>query len=200
MIDRIHIYEDIISKEKQDVLEKYLLNKTIGWKGINNTTFLDTSLPQQVLSSESIQEEYIKSIISEIESNVVLKTKTTFHKNYRYKINLLKSEDYLDSRNDMESIHIDRYEPHISMVYYVNDSDGDTEFYSLNSGDIINWMNYVNDGEYERFSKIKSVTPEKGKVVVFNGLIPHHSTYPRKGNRYVINFNTVIKTVPTSAI
>ena len=200
MIDKIHVYEDIISKEKQDILENYFLNKSLDWTRINNQTILDTELPQQVLIPDNINDESIKYVISEIETNTLLQTNTTFHTNYRYKINLLKSEDYLDTRNDMESIHIDRYEPHVSLIYYINDSDGDTKFYNLDDGRILDWMKYVLDGEYERFSEIKSVSPKKGKVVIFNGLIPHHSTYPKNGDRYVINFNTVIKTSPTSII
>jgi hypothetical protein len=200
MIDKIHIYEDIVSKEKQDSLEEYFLNKTIGWKHINNTTFLNTHLPQQVFPSDNIQDENIKSIIAEIEKNVVSNINATLETNYRYKVNLLNSSDYDSLRNDIESIHIDRYEPHISMVYYINNSDGDTKFYNLNNGKIIDWMTYVSNGEYDRFSEIKSVSPKKGKIVVFNGLVPHHSTYPRTGNRYVINFNTIIKTPPKSVI
>lgn len=200
MIDKIHIFEDIISKEKQEVLEKYFVSKTNGWKLINNTTFLDTHLPQMVLSPSRINDENVKSIISEIEKNVVLNINASFHTSYRYKVNLLKSQDYTKIRNNKESIHIDRHEPHISMVYYINDSDGDTKFYKLDDGNILDWMNYVSNGEYEKFSEIQSVSPKKGKVVVFNGLIPHHSSYPQNGDRYVINFNTVVKSNPNTFI
>ena len=200
MIDTIHIFEDIISKENQDILEEYFLNKTVGWKHINNTVFDGIYLPQDVLIPKNINNEKIKSIISEIENNVIGKIDNTFQANYRYKVNLLKSTNYLHERNDMDSIHIDRDNPHISIVYYINDSDGDTKFYKINNGNISEWQNYVSNRNYKKFSEIKSVSPKKGKVVVFNGMIPHHSTYPKIGNRYVINFNTAIKPTPTSAI
>lgn len=196
MIDTIHTFEDIISKEKQDVLEKYFSNPQLDWKDINNTTILDSNLPQKVLPSKFIKNSDIKSIISDIEENVALRIGTSIKKNYRYKVNLLTSDDYLESRNEKESIHIDRYEPHVSMVYYINNSIGDTKFYKLNDGNIIDWGRYVVDGEYSRFVEFKSVSPKKGKIVVFDGLIPHHSTYPKIGNRYVINFNTVINLEP----
>lgn len=198
MIDKIHIFEDIISKDKQDVIEKYFSNSSLDWKDINNTTFLDTHLPQKVLPSKFIKDTSIKSIISEIERNVATKIGTSINTNYRYKINLLTSSDYLESRNQKESIHIDRYEPHVSMVYYINDSNGDTKFYKLKEGRILEWTKYIADGEYDRFIEFNSVSPKKGKIVVFDGLIPHHSTYPKMGDRYVINFNTVINTEPKS--
>lgn len=198
MLDTIHIFEDIISKESQDILEKYFSNSNLEWKDINNTPFLDTYFPQKVIPPKFIKDELVKSIISEIEDNVAIKLETSINTNYRYKVNFLTSSDYLESRNEKESIHIDRYEPHISMVYYINDSNGDTKFYKLNDGNVIDWIKYVSDGEYDRFVEYKSVSPKKGKVVVFDGLIPHHSTYPKSGNRYVINFNTVIKSEPKS--
>jgi hypothetical protein len=136
----------------------------------------------------------------EIEKNVSSKINQSIDTNYRYKVNLLESEDYIKSKNSKETIHIDRYEPHISMIYYINDSDGDTKFYKLTHGNIIDCMKYIQNHEYNRFNQIKSVSPKKGKVVVFNGLVPHQSTYPKTGNRYVINFNTVIKTKPISLL
>lgn len=196
MIDKIYVYEDIISKDKQDLLENYFLKDTLSWKKINNTSFLDFDLPQRVISPDKIHKD-IQPIISEIESNVALNLNTIVQKNYRYKVNLLKSEDYYETRNNKQSLHIDRYEEHISIVYYINNSCGDTKFYNLN-GEVNHWMNYISNEEYDRFVEFKSVSPKKGKVVVFNGLIPHHSTYPKKGDRYVINFNTVIKTKPKS--
>jgi hypothetical protein len=200
MIDSFHIYEDIISKDKQNILEEYFLNKIIRWDTINNTPYIESYNRQKVLSSEKIKDDYIKSIILEIEKNVSLKINKSIHTNYRYKVNLLKSEDYEKSKNIKETIHIDRYEPHISMIYYINDSDGDTKFYKLNDGNILECMKYIQKEEYNRFTQIKSISPKKGKVVVFDGLIPHQSTYPKKGNRYVINFNTVIKTKATSLL
>lgn len=200
MIDNIYIYEDIISKEKQDILEKYFSNKKLGWKHINNTQYINSYQPQDVMLSESIGDKTIKSIILEIEQNVASNLKKSIQSNYRYKVNLLKSEYFSEDRNDKNSIHIDRYYPHISMVYYINDTDGDTKFYNLKEGKVDNFKEYLNNKEFDRFLEFKSVTPKKGKIVVFDGLILHSSTYPKQKDRYVINFNTVINVTPNSVI
>lgn len=200
MIDKIYIYEDVISKEKQDILESYFSKNKLVWKHINNTDYLESYMPQNVVTSDRITDTTIRSIIAEIEKNALLKIGLNFQTNYRYKVNLLKSEHFSSERNSKDSIHIDRYYPHIAMVYYINDTDGDTKFFKLNGDTSDKFIQYLNNKEYDKFEHFKSVSPKKGKIVIFDGLIPHASTYPTTKDRYVINFNTVVKTVPSSII
>tara|TARA_B100000085_G_scaffold273841_1_gene289760 strand:+ start:2747 stop:3301 length:555 start_codon:yes stop_codon:yes gene_type:complete len=62
--------------------------------------------------------------------------------------------------------HTDANCDHCVMIYYVNDCDGETILH--------------NNG------KIK---PKRGRIVLFDGLIPHKIRYPTKGYRCVLNFN-----------
>lgn len=66
--------------------------------------------------------------------------------------------------------HIDYPEPHLVLIYYFNDSDGDTVMYD----------NEVNE--------IKRVTPKAGRFVLFDGLILHSST-PPVTNKFRVVFN-----------
>ena len=65
--------------------------------------------------------------------------------------------------------HVDLNIPHTSLIYYVNDADGDTLFF---------------DEDYE--TQIDSVTPKKGRAVLFNGLIPHAAGIPTLGPRCIV--------------
>lgn len=195
MINDIHIYNNVISKEKQDTLEKYFLSEDLSWTLENNTNYLKEDFPQSVIKSTDRIPDNIREIIIEIEQNVASKLNTSILENYRYKINLLKSEDYSEERNEMDGIHVDTNRPHVSMVYYINDIDGDTLFYNFD-GKPEDIFEYLPKKQYDKFKELKSVSPQKGKVVVFDGLTPHRSTYPKQGNRYVINFNSVIKINP----
>jgi hypothetical protein len=77
--------------------------------------------------------------------------------------------------------HVDFYARHKSLLYYVNDSDGDTVFY-----------NEKFDGNTDRdsFTVQKRVKPKKGKAVLFDGFHYHSSGIPEKTlRRVVININ-----------
>ena len=85
-----------------------------------------------------------------------------------------------DQYKGMGSSHIDMNEPHTTMIYYVNDSDGPTCFFD------------------EDKKIIKQVHPKKGRLVAFPGETFHAGYCPTKSNyRYLININ--IETIqPTS--
>ncbi len=55
---------------------------------------------------------------------------------------------------------------HLVMLYYINDSDGETILRNV--------------------GKIK---PKKGRIVIFDGSILHKAKYPVKGYRCILNFN-----------
>lgn len=65
--------------------------------------------------------------------------------------------------------HVDRLDPHYTVVYYVNDSDGATILRSR-------------DG-------LRKVQPKKGRILLFDGSRTHANYGPTRGPRCVINFN-----------
>lgn len=71
--------------------------------------------------------------------------------------------------------HIDQHEKHQTILYYLNDSDGDTYFYKKDKKTIE-----------------KQITPEQNKAVLFDGLIYHASSKPIKNMyRLVLNINLI---------
>lgn len=99
----------------------------------------------------------------------------------RVKVNLL-----LQQPNTLEShynfAHIDdRTESYYSMVYYVNDSDGDTflfnEFWDPNLG------------RPNQLTLFQRVSPKKNRAVIFESNRYHASSNPRThATRFIINF------------
>ena len=69
------------------------------------------------------------------------------------------------------NFHIDQQFPHIVALYYVNDADGDTFFFD-------------NHGQ-----EIHRETPERGKMVIFDGSTYHSSSPPSKNVRMTLNIN-----------
>ena len=79
----------------------------------------------------------------------------------------------LPYKTDLEyhAPHIDLPYPHFSMIYYVNDADGETVFFDGNN------------------NIVKRVMPKKGRVALFDGSILHSAGIPTKNSRCIINFN-----------
>lgn len=71
--------------------------------------------------------------------------------------------------------HVDGHYPHTVLLYYVNDTDGDTVFF---------------DPE-DKTKIIERVTPKRGRVLLFDGSMYHASCPPSSGFRAVVNFNIV---------
>lgn len=71
--------------------------------------------------------------------------------------------------------HTDLSLPHLVLLYYVNDSEGDTIFF-----------------KEDKITEIERVSPKKGRIVVFDGSIPHCGTRINTSVRSAINFNFII--------
>ena len=80
---------------------------------------------------------------------------------------------YLPTLNkpDYNDPHIDADIPHTVILYYVNDCDGDTYFFDKNN------------------NVVDTVSPKKGRMVVFDGNTTHASSQPSKGVRVTLNLN-----------
>jgi hypothetical protein len=92
-------------------------------------------------------------------------------------------------KNEVHLPHIDQDMPHTGMIYYLNNSDGDTFFYNER------YQTGAEKGYLTDFSNTtieKSVTPEKNKYVIFNWDQFHSSSSPSKNPyRVVINYNFI---------
>jgi hypothetical protein len=87
-------------------------------------------------------------------------------------------------KNAASHPHVDFDESHMTALYYVNDSDGDTVFYDQ----------FFPLKETKNLKVYKKNTPQKGTVIIFNGLRYHSSGYPFNVNKRVavnINFSPI---------
>ena len=90
---------------------------------------------------------------------------------WRSKANLqLQVQDF--NKEEYNTPHVDYDIPHYVLLYYVNETDGDTFLFN-------------ND-----YSIIKIIKPEANKLLFFDGSIPHAGSHPsRHAYRIVININ-----------
>lgn len=76
--------------------------------------------------------------------------------------------------------HVDDTDEHLTLIYFVNDSDGDTI--------IFNEL-FCNKLDFTKKTIAQRIQPRKGRAVLFNGLRYHTGSVPKNNNRMLINFN-----------
>jgi hypothetical protein len=185
-LDKIFIFDDIIDKQSQKNIQDIIFNK-IKWKFISDVTKPDNK--QQ-------RPGFIYNFITDKQNVYEWHTEMTTIVNAACdKINF-KREDCLQGRSflqlplnlkdrSIDAPHVDADIDHMVILYYVNDSDGDTVIYeNLFEG-------YDNVPHFDDLKVKQRVTPKAGRVVIFNGKHWHTSCQPEHNVRSVVNYNVV---------
>jgi hypothetical protein len=189
----IIVKDDIIPKDYQDFIEKFVTTQ-IPWfylpdiSGVGKTFkdpnwhpsggFYHLGALNGVINSEFFRDKL------NLESLIVMLAKE-FNVNIkellRTKLNLTTPVPGYKS-NNFCSPHTDYSIPHVVMLYYVNDSDGDTIFFE-EPKDMYN----------EDLIITQRITPKKGRCVLFDGSLYHTQSSPiNTPARINININVVL--------
>ena len=94
------------------------------------------------------------------------------------------SSEFMSTNIDL--LHIDATIPHLVVLYYVIDSDGDTLLTELQHQP---GQAEKIDQHVESHKIIARVTPKQGRAVLFDGSIYHTAEQPRQNMRCVINID-----------
>jgi hypothetical protein len=187
----IEIYDNVVPVKVQDKINKELTDPWFPWylsSGDNHSTvstFRSEYGELKTWSHLNIK-EYIQFVhffwkdgptstgaeyIVDMFKNFCKKVNIDYGNISRIKANLQTQCNF--SKEDFcNTPHMDHYSPHIVGIYYVNNSDGNTNIFDTN-GKII-----------------KSVEPIKGRFLIFDGNYYHAGRHPiSTDKRIVINFN-----------
>tara|TARA_R100001015_G_scaffold15933_1_gene7829 strand:- start:176 stop:709 length:534 start_codon:yes stop_codon:yes gene_type:complete len=177
----VKVIDNKVSKVLQNKIEEYFLHDNFPWyynnnslgnfvakkyKKITKDSFNEFQLTHKFVDEGKVNSTHTNIIIDLLDELNMEKTSIIRCKaNLKFKTNTIKKHNVL---------HVDHKDPHKVMIYYVNDSDGDT---------------YLKIGK-----TTKRISPKKGRVLYFDGSIMHAANHPRKTNkRLIINFNLVKK-------
>jgi len=194
MID-IEVYDDCISTQTQDEIENLFTGSNFPWylscvpehhtvnfedagayadSGLKVKEYLQ--LVHNFLSDGEVRSPFFDTVHKMLEE---------FHKNtgieingyYRVKANL-QTQCNFSQEDFCNTPHVDTtLLEHTVAIYYVNDSDGDT---------------IILGSRNKNPEIIKTVSPKKGRFLVFNGKYYHAGRHPiNSEKRVVINFNYV---------
>ena len=171
----IEIYDNFLPKALEDSYEKDIISQSYPFIYSPNLTSLESNNKYSPAFSVAFLERPLNPFYPK--SNPHYFNQILYYLGIKLKINIIdiyRTRPYIQIptiNTTPNEIHIDNPYPHLSCVYYINDSDGDTIFFD--------------DEENE----IRRISPKKGKCVFFNGSIKHCSSPPSKTHRGIVNFN-----------
>lgn len=197
------VIDNVIPKLYQDQVEQFLLEKQ-PWYYQSDITFSDAHLREldkigdvpkrrPGLGSMVFDPEKMLGTPNNMLTPILFSAidKTDYDLNQILLIRGFMSMPVPESKLDkIDKPHVDRLHEHMVCVYYVNDSDGDTVIFNKTA-------NYMFENplmaeiDPNTVPILQTVTPKKGRCVIFDGRFFHASTQPTTGIRCIINFNFV---------
>jgi hypothetical protein len=180
------VIDNFLPEQYQNSIENLLLSFTFPWY-INNNTIGDSydyqygkdnttenrQFTHMFFNAGVVTSDYYGQI-SLLSYHLMLKENIDTTNVLRIKANLnIAFKNYPNEHHYAKHIDFQDGTLATTCIYYVNDSDGDTIFFTP-------------DGATE----IKRISPKKGRLVYFDSTIPHAGCPPKNNQvRSVLNFN-----------
>ena len=91
-------------------------------------------------------------------------------------------------QNKVCNIHVNQKTPHLVLLYYVNDADGETILYDKTINDIEDEDTRYLDERHE-FNIVNKIMPTQGRILLFDGKTYHSASSPTTGMRCIITLD-----------
>jgi hypothetical protein len=188
------IIDNVISKDYQDYLEQLLLDSNdLPWfliRNLNEIKSNQTNTHTSGLSIQSISDGkdhgMLALVFRSLAYNLAEKLDISINE-------IINARTFLQlpggnlSETTTREYHVDYAKPHKVLLYYVNDSDGDTILLKQKYPFSHNKISGLTQGEI-----LQTISPKKGRVVMFDGSHFHSSTIPSNQLRCVINIDIAL--------
>ena len=201
MIDNIYVFDDIIEEPYQELIKETLMGgdkpPTVGepdepfpWHYISDIT--DSDHESTFQGRYGFTHQYVTpedGIVSKFHNLFFGLIQNSCKKLKIKEIDVLNGRSFLQTptnipKDKVDSPHVDLIVPHFVMLYYVNDSDGDTLIYNEKT----KFAACYPDSEM-KFTLKKKVSPKQGRVVLFNGIYWHTAQQPNNNLRCIVNYD-----------
>lgn len=200
-LNKICVFDNIVSKELADKIENELLSPYFPWymtkhkddKGnyltSANSQFLKYKKNKKIIENGQLVHTFLKEENSKIIKSHFCDLSLQILNLFLQKINIknikvlriksnMKPYSYKFKKNSYGIPHTDFEKQHYVMIYYVNDSDGNTFLFN-------------NEKELK---VVKTIKPKKGRILFFDGKKLHSAGNPiNKNFRVIINYNFLIE-------
>ena len=188
MIDKIYVFDDIISKDYQNKIKSILDGETryndddFPWYYIDDITSAGDYENQKRGAFGHDYVHYEEGIESDFHFLFIDLIKNSCSKLNIKEVDVLQGRSFLQlptniKKEDVDTPHTDMSVQHFVMLYYVCDSDGDTIIYN---------EKVISE---KGLTVQKKVTPKQGRVVLFNGAYYHTAQQPNHNLRCIVNYD-----------
>ena len=188
MIDKIYVFDDIISKDYQNKIKSILTGQVryngedFPWYYIDDITSAGDYENQKRGAFGHDYVHYEEGIESDFHFLFIDLIKNSCSKLNIKEVDVLQGRSFLQlptniKKEDVDTPHTDMSVQHFVMLYYVCDSDGDTIIYN---------EKVISE---KGLTVQKKVTPKQGRVVLFNGAYYHTAQQPNHNLRCIVNYD-----------
>jgi len=200
----LQIYDNILPKETFEFFKSQCVDN-VSWDFVDNAAYRQIDIENVNISNKVNKYSFARTVFGRRdgtklpEFEVCVANITVMLANTGISINGLKRIRFGlltgSDRKIVNTPHVDFYEPHITGLFYFNNSDGETVFYkkihdlSVDPTTVPQWVTTWEDDLNQIETKIES---KENRLVLFNGLTYHSSTRPTDvSKRVVMNFNII---------
>lgn len=193
----VFVFDDIISKEQQDLIEKTIFSPETQWT-FGRTVFYHTH-PEVTKEVQSKVMSFTKSLcridddfeVDDLElylSPIQAASNIVGQPIQKVMTSRIQLQTPINTPATCGTAHVDGYRPFPYMVgvYYVNESEGDTVLYKETIQDTT--PDEIKNG---KLTVDQVISPKKGRLIIFGGNIYHAAGRPKEDIRCVINYNFV---------
>ena len=192
MKNKILLFDDIIDLEYQDKIKKILLSD-YQYKGYEFPWYFTQDVTSHKDKNSQKRSAFFHSYVKSGDDDTMGTVDSVFHNLFvplldsvcskidKQNITIIKGRSFLqlpiNFRGEREdSPHVDIFDDHFVILYYVCDSDGDTIIYN-------------EQVKSDRYTEQKRITPKQGRVVLFDGSYYHTAEQPLNNIRCVVNYD-----------
>lgn len=183
----IQIFDNFILPYHQDILESTLLGDNFSWYYNKNISYNDNELNQQWTTNDSTLKDtdaflhnFLKDGYTSVFFDIVKPILYQLNAKELYRVRGVFVNKNSSFKNFINIPHVDLPIAHLTAIYYVNNADGDT---------VIFQERWNGTTDCSKKTVEKTISPKKGRLVLFDGQRYHTGSVPSLTPRVLININ-----------
>jgi len=195
--NQVFIFDDIVDKASQEKIEDVFLGQMPKWTYVKDVTgggtkYLRPGFGYKLFSNAKVKSDLFRFVTPLLEATLEKLFEISKEK---IEVRLEKSRAFLQfplrklDGPEYDNHHIDFKFPHLAVLYYVCDSDGETVLFE----NVYHPEKNPNAPEPNGLVEKVRVKPKRGRVILFDGYHWHTATQPLNAERRcVINTNLAL--------